>query len=83
LEKLIGSSKSNEIELIGDKPTTKSKSIDLKSKGKFIKVLQAIKFEETQDINFEEDYDVQEMTFFTKRLQYLNKKKRRLQWIRS
>jgi len=68
------------MELIGDKPTTKSKLIDLKSKGKSIKVLQDIKYEETQDKDSEDDSDVQEMTFFTKRLYYLNKKKRRLQW---
>lgn len=46
----------------------KSKSIDLKSKGKSIKVLQAIQCEETQDRDFEDDSDVQEMTFFTKKL---------------
>ena len=42
LENLISSLKSHEMELIGDEPTKKSKSIAQKSMGKFAKALQAV-----------------------------------------
>jgi len=69
LETLISSRDSHEIELLGDEPTKKSKIIVLKSKGKYDKGLQAVESEEeAPSEDSEESSDVEEITFFTKRL---------------
>ena len=67
------------MELIGVEPTNKSKSIALKSKGKSVKTFQVVvSEEETLEGDSEDSYNVEVMAFFTKRLQYLNKKKKML-----
>jgi len=66
------------MEIIGDEPTKKSKSIALKSKGKSAKALQALESnEETLEGDFDNGSDVEEMVFLTKRLCYMNRKKKR------
>lgn len=65
LENLISSLKSHEIEHIGYEPTTKSKSIALKSDGKSAKALQDLESEEeTQEVDSEDGFDVEENDFY-------------------
>lgn len=55
----------------------KSKSIAQKSKVNFVKALQVVDTkEETPDGDSEDGSDVEEMAFMTKRIRYLNKKKK-------
>ena len=69
LKNLISSIKSHEIELIGDEPAKKSKSIALKSRGKSSKSLQDVESkEETPNGGSDDDLDVEEMTYLTKRI---------------
>jgi len=59
------------MDLIGDEPTKKSKSIVVKSKGKFFKSLQVVEFkEEALEGDSVDGSEDEEMTFLTKRLQY-------------
>jgi hypothetical protein len=67
LENLISSLKSHEIELVGDEPAKKSKSIAQTSKGKSSKALEAIESkEETLDGGSDNDLDVEELIYLTK-----------------
>lgn len=59
------------MELISDEPTKKSA---LKSMEKFVKTLQAVKnWIRDVEEDSEDHYDVEEMSFLNKILQYLNK----------
>jgi transketolase N-terminal domain/subunit len=64
LETVISSLKSHDMELLGNDPSTKSKFIALKSKGKTIKALQAVESEEyIPKEDLEEGSDEDEMAF--------------------
>ena len=78
MENLISSLKIHEMELIGDEPNKGSKYIALKSKSKSFKAHQAMEYEKyNSNGDCDHGSNVEEMTFLTKRLQYLNKKKKR------
>jgi len=65
------------MEKFGDDPSKNSKYIALKSKDKFVKELQAVESkEDTPEEDLAKDSNEDEMTFLTKRVQYLNKNKR-------
>lgn len=64
------------MELLEDHASRKIKYISLKSKGKIVKALQAIEFQEdTPDDETIDGFDEDEVTFLSKRLQHLYKKK--------
>jgi len=73
LENLIISFKSHEIELNGDEPIQKSKSIALTSKVKSAKVSQSAGIKE-ENLDEGSDNNIEEMTYLTKRFHYLTKK---------
>jgi hypothetical protein len=78
LEDHISSLKCHEIGLTEEEPVKKSKSIALKSKGKYSKALKADESEdETPAGGSDEDPKAEEMAMLSKRLQYLAKKNMR------
>jgi len=77
LENLISSLKSHEFDLEGDDPNYLSKFVSLTSKKKTTKSLQIVKSEKKDsDDESDDEADFKEMTYLTKRFQYLNKKRR-------
>jgi hypothetical protein len=76
LENLISSLKSHEIELGGDEPVKKSKSIALTSKGKSAKVVQSAESEEeTPGGESDNDSDLEKMAYLTQEVPLLDQEK--------
>lgn len=78
LESIVSNLQIHEMELNGDEPDKKFKSLALKSIGKYIKTSQAYEPKEaTRDEDSEKDLDDDEMDFIINRFQYLANKNKR------